>query len=75
MSQNIKKQGWHSDLGRSGSSNMEHVDAFILNLSRNQEAAMRLFADPAWVTTCEEPDPAIFVRSSSECIDRKDREP
>ncbi len=72
MSQNYKKQWWQPDFGRNGSSHVDRVDAFVLNPRASRALVKSLFADPAWDTTCEEPDLVIFVRSTSECTERKD---
>jgi len=75
MSQNKVKQGWHSDLGRSESFNVEHVDVFILNPSSSHELVRRLYTNSAWKIKCKAPSLVIFVRSAPECVDRKDGEP
>jgi hypothetical protein len=72
MYQDDMKRRWHPDFGRNGSSKEDNVDAFILNPSASQALVRLLFEDPAWESTCEEPDLVIFVRSKSACANRKD---
>ena len=75
MPNNNRKQGRHSDLVRSESFNIEHVDAFILNPNSSHTLVQRLYTNPAWKITCEAPSLVIFVHSATECLNRKDGEP
>ena len=61
-----------SEYKRNPQVNVEPVDLFLLHPQKSQQLVKRLSSDPTWVTKCEEEDLVVFVRSSSENMDRKD---
>lgn len=65
MSQTNKKQGWHSEVERSGSFELENVDVFVLNPRDNHELVQRLTTNKMWKIACKTSDLVIFVHSTS----------